>query len=1349
MKMNTIIFLYINDERVVRLNRKLTVGVITGLLLAPTAIANAHAQDNEGQAHISIQSEKVAYANEVAATIAREQLIAQFGKLSENSSDNEMVIADGDITIVQNSADFNADEKAFIQAKYDYVVKQRLLLKKLKEISDKMGTISYTSKTFINDVKNVQSQYETFLGDESTATSYQYVQDQFNQVVLAALNNGAKDIASTVRGTVLQYGYDEIARNVYFKGKGMDVDKLSKLKVDVAKVEPVITELDQLVELLEKSTDYSAISPGMNSFTTNYNALTAEQKKVVEAYNPNDDKITPFKKYKDALSGLSALDKVTSSIVQLKGKQPADFTSASSFISAVTAVEKAYNSLDAASKQLLKTEYESIAQYLKAANISKSISGLRVSKEDVYRTTVKDIKAEYDLLTEGKGFVKNIGDLDLALANIAYAEDIEGKIKAINVVEEANKVAAIKAAREAYNNPSGTNINGSNVKKIVNNLAELTAWEKNLGAALKVDKLIDSLDPTAKNFESKTLSAWTAYNKLSENDKKLVQGATKLTLFQKYADISKKIATLKPTADYSTQLASLKNLVDQLDATGSGYEMALNNLKTKLTEELKALTDEETAVEQVTEKITNLGASTNVAIEEILAARSAYNALSTTAKKRVTNIKVLTDLEKSYKSVVNVISLFEKLDSNSKSYISKAKSAYMAYAKLDDNYKTFVQNYKDLKDVIPAIDVMVQISALSPSKKTYKDDVVKAQEAFNKLGESLKAKVVNSQDLTNAQGYINSAKAFDDRIIALANEGPDTFVKKVAELTLEYKAMDKNAQKLVEQAKMLSSYEKDNKAVIKVIQMIDALNPTNKDYTKKVLDARKAYNALDQVSQKRVTNYANLTAVEDVASLIGLIASLKPTSKTFYQDMKTARELYDALPAEKQQAIVNYDALVAAENEQGLAQSVVELIKLTEVQDADYLTKLMNARVAYDKLSSDQKKLVTNIKDLTTREKAVKPILSVMVQINELDPESTSFVSKVNSARKAYDKLSKDQKKYIDNINILLKFEPVSNVMELISKLKSSSNTFLQDTSRARSLYDALPDDMKQYVTNYYLLQAAESSILGAGNVMQMIDDLPSVDPKQYVKRIQEIRAAYNALPKDQQRAVQNYKVLQDQEKLIKPVMSIVEDIDRLLTAKDMDSQYQKILKAYDKLNADQRRYVYNDQLLLSLDNVIKVYNNIAKLNPKDKYYFGMVEAARKEYDSLNTTDKQRISNYALLLEAEKSLADVKKVVEIIAGLSPSSSTYIEDVANAVAAYKALDSKIKGQVINEDVLKQAEKDVAAVLKVVQAIGNIDPDSSSFEKKVLAAQKDYSNLSIEQQGLVYNYRILEDYLKMIQ
>ena len=1349
--MNIIIFPYIKDERVVRLNRKLTAGVITSLLLAPTAIANA--QENDAQTRVTPQTEQVGYAKAVAAATTREQLIAEFGKLSENSSGDEMVIAEGNLIVVQNSGDFNADEKAIIKAKYEYVVKHRELLTKLKGIGNKVNGISYSSKTFIEEVEDINDEYVKFLGEKepTDTTSYLYVQAQFKQAVDTALINNASSIAPTMRNSVLQYGYDKAARDAYFGKKGLDVGKLSKLGKDVEATELIASELVDLVNLLESSANFEDISTALNSFTAGYNTLTADQKKVVEAYNPNDASVTPFKKYKDALTSQSAVEKVILSINQLKAKQPSEFTSATSFISAVSSVEKAYNSLDTASKNLV-TNASILEEYRKVADISKRISALRVSNDATYRTEVASIKAIYDnQLTLEKGYIKNAADFEIAVANIASAEQIEGLILAI--AGAANKVQAIKDARTAYDAPPappGTTINAANVKKIVNNLAELTKWEKVYNASLTVDKLIDSIDPTASTFESKTLAAQAAFDKLGESEKTLVQGTNKLTLFFKYADVSKKVNALNSSmSDYNAQLETLKTAVAALDASGSEYAAALDNIKDKLNEKLTALTNEASAVTDVMSKIDSLNTSSNL-VQDMLDARSAYNALPSAAKSRVTNIKVLTDFEKSHKAVVNVISLFEKLDPSSKSYISKAKSAFTAYAKLDDNNKVYVKNYKNLKDIVPVVDVIVQINALNPSKKTYKVDVTKATEAYATLADAtLQGKVVNYADLIKAQGYIDTAKNFDARVAALANENPDTFVQKVADLAAEYKTMDKNVKKLVEEYKTLSAYEKNNKAVVKVIQMIDALNPSSKDYTKKVLAARKAYNALDTVSQKRVTNYDNLTAVEDVASLIGLIASLKPTSKTFYQDMKTARELYDSLPEAKQQAIINYDALVAAENEQGLAQSVIELINLTEEQDADYLTKLMNARVAYDKLSSNQKKLVTNIKDLTTREKAVKPILSVMVQINELDPEAQNFVSKFNAARKAYDKLSKDQKKYIDNIDILLKFEPVSNVMELISKLKSSNSTFLQDTSRARSLYDALPADLQQYVTNYYLLQAAESSILGAGNVMQMINDLPSVDPKQYVKRIQEIRAAYNALPKDQQRAVQNYRVLQDQEKLIKPVISVVEDIDRLLTAKDMNSQYQKILKAYDKLNADQRRYVYNDQLLLSLDNVIKVYNSIANLNPKDKFYFGMIEAVRREYDSLNTIDKQRISNYSILLEAEKSMADVKKVVELIAGLSPSSPTYIEDVANAVAAYKALDSKVRGQVINEDALKQAEKDVAAVLKVVQAIGGIDPESSSFEKKVLAAQKDYSNLSIEQQGLVYNFRILEEYLKMIQ
>lgn len=160
--MNTIIFLYIKNERVVRLNRKLTAGVITSLLLAPTAIANA--QENNAQSHVIAQTEQVSYVNPVAAATTKEQLIAQFGKLSENSTANEMVIADGDIKIVQNSNDlgFDNNEKALIQAKYDYVVEQRRLLNELQAIWKKISAVSYTSKTFIADVKAVETEYESF-----------------------------------------------------------------------------------------------------------------------------------------------------------------------------------------------------------------------------------------------------------------------------------------------------------------------------------------------------------------------------------------------------------------------------------------------------------------------------------------------------------------------------------------------------------------------------------------------------------------------------------------------------------------------------------------------------------------------------------------------------------------------------------------------------------------------------------------------------------------------------------------------------------------------------------------------------------------------------------------------------------------------------------------------------------------------------------------------------------------------------------------------------------------------------------------------------------------------------------
>ncbi len=1319
------------------LKKPLKVGVLTSLLLAPAALANA--QEVATQPHAT-QAEQVAYINAVAAVETKEQLQTMYKNLTDKSSLDDITIAESRFTGL-GAAGFDADEVTFIKAKVAYVRAQKTLLTEINQLGSKITKLTYTNSSLIQDVETANKEYEDFM-DVTIEKSYAKVQKTFKDAVELA----PPTAVASMLGLAVQYGHDEAAKKAYFKTNGADLDKLATMSTAVEAVENTIQQLDDLmIELAENILDYTAIKRNATDVTTAYNALSADNKKIAIAYIPEGKTVAPYKTYTETLANINAAKKVEDSISQLQAKTPASFDKASTYISAVTAIETAHSKLSADAKNFV-TNYPEFASYQAAADFSKQITALSISSSEAYRTAVAKLMTDYDTLDK-KLFVKNAADLTAAQEEIQAAQAIETLIKEIANATPADQFAKITAARAAYNNPS-TTVNMTNVKKIVNNLSTLTDWEKKYSVSIDVDKLIAAIDPKATTFESKTLTAQAAFDKLADTEKGLVQDKDKLALYFKYANLLNKVNALKTTMpDYSTQVLTLQTAVTALDATGNADEAALNAIKDKLIEKLATLANEETALVDVISKIGALSNSQNQ-VQDMQEVRKLYDGLTATAKKRVTNIKILTDLEKAHKAVLNVITLVEKLDPAAKDYTKKAKAANAAYLKLDVTKQAYVKNYKSLKDQVDAMNVVSQIMALNTSQKTYNETVATLILSFDKLSDEAKKLVTNYQDLETAKGYIAIAKGFDDRVLALTNEPDTTFVAKVAALTAEYKTMDKNPKKLVTQYKTLSTYEKNNANVVKVINLIAALNPTNKDYTKKVLAARKAYNALDVESQKRVTNYAQLTTVEDVATLIGLIETLKPTSKTFLNDLKSARTNYDALPPEKQNAVINYEKLVTAETELVSAHTVITLIDAALPEDEGYLTKLMNARVAYDKLTSGQKKLVTNIKTLTDREKQVKPILTVMVQIDGLEPGLSNFVSKVNTARKAYDKLTKDQKSYVHNIATLQSYEPTAKVIELIGKLKSSSKTFHTDTTQARALYDALSKDMQQYVSNYHLLQAAETSILGAGNVQQMIDELPSIEAHQYVKRIEEIRAAYNALPKDQQSAVENYKTLQEQEKIIKPVISVVQEIDKLMTSKNMDSQYQKILNAYDKLSATQRRYVYNEQLLLSLDNVIKVYKSIAALKPSDKMYFGMVESVRRDYDSLSTTDKQRVSNYSILLEAEKSMSEVKKVVELIAGLSPTSSTYIQDVANAVAAYKALDSKVRGQVLNYDALKKAEKDIAAVLKVVNAIAELDPDTKTFEKKVIAAQKLYSALTLEQQDLVYNYRILQDHINAL-
>ena len=81
--------------------------------------------------------------------------------------------------------------------------------------------------------------------------------------------------------------------------------------------------------------------------------------------------------------------------------------------------------------------------------------------------------------------------------------------------------------------------------------------------------------------------------------------------------------------------------------------------------------------------------------------------------------------------------------------------------------------------------------------------------------------------------------------------------------------------------------------------------------------------------------------------------------------------------------------------------------------------------------------------------------------------------------------------------------------------------------------------------------------------------------------------------------------------------------------------------------------------------------------------------------------------------------------------------TYFADIEKALAAYKEVPSSLKKQITNYDKLKEAEKDMKAVKKVISQIDAINPLDKSYASKAKSALKAYNKLTEEQKQLVSN------------
>ena len=249
--------------------------------------------------------------------------------------------------------------------------------------------------------------------------------------------------------------------------------------------------------------------------------------------------------------------------------------------------------------------------------------------------------------------------------------------------------------------------------------------------------------------------------------------------------------------------------------------------------------------------------------------------------------------------------------------------------------------------------------------------------------------------------------------------------------------------------------------------------------------------------------------------------------------------------------------------------------------------------------------------------------------------------TKIDEAREAYNKLTNEQKAFVNNESTLTGAETAyanlkaaaekeaadtAAVAAAVAKIEAIGKVEYTNESKAkinaaRTAYDALTDDQKVKVTEeqFKILTDAETAYANleataekeaadqkaANAVIALIDAIGNVEYTDESKaKIDEARAAYEALTENQKA-----KVTEEQLKILT----------------DAEEAYANLKATAEKEAADQEAANAVIALIDAIGNV--EYTDASKAK---------IDEAREAYDKLTDDQKQLVNNYSTLTEAEK-----------------------------------------------------------------------------------------------------------------
>ena len=472
--------------------------------------------------------------------------------------------------------------------------------------------------------------------------------------------------------------------------------------------------------------------------------------------------------------------------------------------------------------------------------------------------------------------------------------------------------------------------------------------------------------------------------------------------------------------------------------------------------------------------------------------------------------------------------------------------------------------------------------------------------------------------------------------------------------------------------------------------------------------------------------YCKVTVLDAVEYAQKTIDALDDITLNSEKAIEEAKKAYNLLTDKQKEQIKNADAIKTAEEKLSKLQVENAESKISAIGDVTLDSKdaIKDARDTYDALTDDQKKQVTNYDVLETAEAKLSDlqVKNVKTKIDGIGEVTLSSSSTIKAARTAYNALTDDQKKQVTNYDVLeaaekklsdLQVENVKNKIDGIGEVTLSSSSTIK---AARSAYNALTDDQKKQVTNYDVLQKAESELSDlqkADAVVTKIKNIGTVTLKSESK-IKQARIAYNKLTDKQKTLVTNYDVLEKAEKDLadlKAADQVSKNITNIGTVTlESEDAIKEARTAYDALTDTQKELVSNKDVLEKAESTLKelqdakaadvkaaeeVTNKIDAIGDVTLESEDAIKEARTAYDALTDTQKELVSNKDVLEKAETTLKELKdakdaddaKVAATPKSITLSNTRYIYN--GKVQKPQVTVKNAKGEVIKGYTVKYA------------------------------------------------------------